>query len=165
MCNQKTCCFTGNRPQKLPWGFNEKNPNCVIIKNKLAEEIEKALKLGYRHFISGMALGIDQFAFEIVMKKKKQYPDIFLEAAIPCEGQECKWSVSQKKVYNSMLDRSDKITIISPTYTMNCMMDRNKYMVDKSSLVIAVYNDTPGGTMKTIKYAQSKNVQTVIIKV
>ena len=32
---EQCCCFTGHRPQKLPWGMNENDPRCVKLKNEL----------------------------------------------------------------------------------------------------------------------------------
>ena len=26
---EKTCCFTGHRPEKLPWRDNERDPPCL----------------------------------------------------------------------------------------------------------------------------------------
>ena len=40
----KTVCFTGRRPQKLPWGYNETDERCINLKQMLAEKIEKAEK-------------------------------------------------------------------------------------------------------------------------
>ena len=34
------------------------------------------------------------------------------------------------------------------------MMKRNKYMVDKSDIVVAVWNGSKGGTANTVKYAK-----------
>ena len=35
----RTCCFTGLRPQKLPFGFDEGNRLCLQIKERLKQEI------------------------------------------------------------------------------------------------------------------------------
>ena len=37
--NATTLCFTGHRSQKLPWGFNEDDKRCKIMKKKLREQI------------------------------------------------------------------------------------------------------------------------------
>ena len=71
---QKTCCFTGHRPQKLPWGFNENHPRCVEMKQKLSTQIEQAIENGYEIFWCGMALGFDMICAELVLELKKKYP-------------------------------------------------------------------------------------------
>ena len=35
-----TCCFTGHRPEKLPWGDDEADPRCRALKRKLADAVE-----------------------------------------------------------------------------------------------------------------------------
>ena len=57
------------------------------MKNKLKEEIIKAIKNGYTTFISGMALGFDMICAEIILQLKKEYPNIKLIGAIPCKHQ------------------------------------------------------------------------------
>ena len=161
----KTVCFTGRRPQKLPWGYNETDERCIKLKQTLTEKIEKAINDGASHFISGMALGVDMWAAEIVIEKKKRGYDITLEAALPHREQSAKWSGQHKTRYNNILKECDKITVISEKYTFSCMMQRNCYMVDKSDRVIAVLDDLSGGTGKTVLYARSKKLDIDIIKI
>ena len=35
-----TCCFSGHRPDKLPWGLNERDPRCAALKLSLTRELE-----------------------------------------------------------------------------------------------------------------------------
>ena len=95
MGKKNTCCFTGHRPQKFPWGYDEEWEDCVKLKLKLACEIEAMWKKGVTTIISGMAIGVDMWAAEIVLDLKSAYPQdtIKLIAAIPYEGQANKWSV------------------------------------------------------------------------
>ncbi len=46
----------------------------------------------------------------------------------------------------------------------NCMQERNRYMVNASSLVIALFNGKNGGTQKTIEYAEKQGKEIVIIR-
>ena len=55
------CCFTGHRPQKLPWGMNENDPRCVKLKAELDARLDAIYELGYRHFVCGMAIGCDMY--------------------------------------------------------------------------------------------------------
>lgn len=44
MEKEKTCCFSGHRPNKLPWGYNEISDDCVDMIVKLGVEIEQMRK-------------------------------------------------------------------------------------------------------------------------
>jgi len=157
MENTKVCCFTGHRPPSLPFRFNEKDERCIRLKEKLRELIiEKIEKDKVSHFISGMALGVDIYAAEIILDLKKQYSNLILEAAIPCLNQTEKWSREQQDRYFAIHNRCDKTTVIQREYTSSCMQKRNKYMVDQADFVIAVWNGSPSGTGKTVRYALSK---------
>lgn len=70
----KKCAFTGHRPQSLPFGFNEADERCIALKQKLRDEIIRQIEEnGVTHFITGMAIGVDMFAAEIVLGLKSAY--------------------------------------------------------------------------------------------
>ncbi len=159
----ETCCFTGNRPQKLAWGYDESDVRCVELKLRITAEIEKAIDKGYNHFISGMAQGFDTYCAEIVLELMKTNKNITLEVAIPCEGQSSKWYEEDKARYFLIISKATKETMVTNQYTKYSMQLRNKYMVANSSLVIA-YNTSPiGGTASTITYAQKLNRIVVVL--
>jgi uncharacterized phage-like protein YoqJ len=157
----KKCCFTGHRPKSLPWGYDETSADCYALKEKLFAEIQNAIQNGYDHFIIGMAQGIDTYAGEVLILCKRIYPHITIEAAIPCANQSDKWSRTAIMRYENILSWCDKKTIVSKTYTSTCMLNRNKYMVDNSSMLIAVWNGKSSGTGNTVRYAKSKNLTVV----
>lgn len=149
----KTCCFTGHRPQKL--GYGENSIQCDELKGKLEELIKNLIeKEGVTHFISGVALGVDTYAANIVLNLKAQYPGITLECAIPCETQAVKWNERDRDIYYDLLAKCDKETLLQQNYTSARMQKRNEYMVDNSDYVIAVWNGKPSGTGNTVKYAR-----------
>ncbi len=81
----KTCAFTGHRPQSLPFGFDESDKRCTSLKSVMRDQIVALIENeGVTHFITGMALGVDMYAAEIVLDLKSKYPHITLESAIPC---------------------------------------------------------------------------------
>lgn len=160
-----TACFTGHRSQKLPWRFNESDPRCLAMKQQLNAEIESAIQRGYRTFLSGMALGFDMMCAEAVIEFRRKYPDITLIGAIPCEDQDCKWQERDKKRYRALLEQLDGKRCIYDTYVgVECMLERNRYMVNRSSLLIALFDGLPGGTKKTIDYAMSQGLEIRVIK-
>ena len=42
----KRCAFTGYRPQKMPFGFNESDPRCVDFKRRVKETIQALYDMG-----------------------------------------------------------------------------------------------------------------------
>ena len=163
--NAHTCCFTGHRPQSLPWKFNEQDERCLKMKERLKTEIIKAIENGYTTFISGMALGFDMICAEMVLELKKTYSNIKLVGAIPCKTQDRFWQTKDKQRYKSWLAQLDKVRCIYDDYIgPECMLERNRFMVNNSSLIIALFNGTNGGTKKTIDYAKKQGVKIVILK-
>ena len=163
---QISCSFTGHRPEKLPWGDNEHDPRCLALKDSLREMVEKAYADGYRHFICGMARGCDTYFGEEVLRLRRRVQDITLEAAIPYEGQADHWPPADRLRRQRLLNQCDLETVVQHHYTKGCMLRRNRYMVDRSSLLIAVYDGTPkGGTMNTLAYALRQGVETIILDV
>ena len=163
MDREHTCCFTGHRPEKLPWGHNEADERCLSLKKKLLDAVETAYEEGFRHFVCGMARGCDFYFAEIVLSLRETFPDITLEAAVPCAGQSASWALPHRERWAHILRQCDKKIVLQEYYTPDCMIRRNRYMVDRSSLVIAVYDGSNGGTRRTLEYALRQKVPFVDI--
>lgn len=160
----KICCFTGHRPNKFSFKYNEMHPDCIKIKALLKEEIEKTIKDGYDYFISGMALGVDMWVAEAVIELQKTYPNIKFEVAVPCANQECTWPEISQNRYRHILMHADLLYYVSrKPYQPYLMLQRDKYMVDKSSRLIAVFDGSSGGTKHTFDYAIEKGIPIVRI--
>ena len=158
-----TCCFTGHRSQKLPWRFNEQDERCLIMKTNVKNKILEAVENGYTTFISGMALGFDMICAEIVLDLKRQNPNIKLICALPCKDQSKLWHTDQKQRYEKILKGADIVHFQYETYQDGCMFERNDYMLNNSSMVIALFNGQPGGTQYTLKKAKEKGLKIEII--
>lgn len=161
---ETSCCFTGHRPAKLPWGQDENDARCTALKAEIASALDAAYGCGYRHFISGMAMGCDMYFAEAVIALRRRCPEVTLEAAIPCATQTERWGEKSRSRYNALIDACDKVTLLQDSYTRDCMMRRNRYMVEHSSLIIAVFDGRPGGTMNTLLYARRRGVKSYIIE-
>ena len=159
MERNNTCCFTGHREGKLPWRSDETDARCVRLKQCIADAVEAVYRGGIRHYICGMATGCDTYFAEAVLALRDAHPDVTLEAAIPCEGQSARWSAAQRRTYDRLLEQCDYYTVIQRDYTPECMLRRNRYMIDASSVLIAAYNGSPGGTRSTLLYAMRQGLQ------
>ena len=163
---EKTCAFTGHRPESFPFGNDEASPECVAIKEKLAAEIENMITKGVDTFISGAAKGVDTWAMEAVLKlREAKHPHIKLIAAIPYPDQAKAWGEEEKQRYERLTNSCTKV-VLSERYFRGCLLVRNRFMVDNSDHLIAVYNGSKkGGTAYTVKYAEKHGKDTVIIDI
>ena len=145
----KTCAFTGHRPQHLPFGMNENDDRCVKLKEALKEQIINLIEAeDVTHFITGMALGVDLYAAEIVLDLKARYPNI---------------TMAQRERYYGIAAQCDKETMLQSHYSPDCMDKRNRYMVDHANFIIAVWDGRPSGTGKTVTYARGRNGKSIIV--
>lgn len=143
--------FTGHRPDKLG-GY--KVPNDTYI--RVCRKIDTLLKeLKPEKVITGMALGVDQWAAMIAHKLQIPYL-----AAIPFEGQEKAWPEASQKTFRLLRKLAAEEVIVSPGgYSADKMQVRNIWMVDNCDVLIAVWDGTKGGTGNCVEYAKSVNKQ------
>ena len=160
----KRVSFTGYRPQKMPFGFDENDPRCIDFKKRLRDTIESFILQGYTHFISGGALGMDIYAAETVLELKKGYPEIILEMVSPFDEQAAKWAPEYQRRHDQLFDQADMVTVTGHQYTKSSMFVRNRYLVDNADILLAAYDGQPGGTQMTVKYARQMGIQVCCIK-
>ena len=160
-----TCCFTGHRASKLPWGFDETDPRCAALKRRIYDSAEAVYSSGVRHFICGMANGCDMFFGEAVLALRGKVPGVTLEAAVPFGGQADNWPPPLRARYDRLLAECDYRTLVSQAYTPDCMQRRNHYMCDCSAVLIAAYDGQKGGTMSTLLYAMRQGLEIIEIMI
>ncbi len=158
---QESCCFTGHRPGKLPWRYDETDRRCLALKRRMADAVEAAYLEGYRHFLCGMALGCDLYFCEAALALRDRFPGVSVEAAIPCPTQADAWPADQRERYARLVAACDLETLVSRQYTAACMQRRDRYMVDHASLLIAAFDGSAGGTRYTVEYAMRRGLSIV----
>ncbi len=146
------CCFTGHRPEKL--GVTQ-----AVLWPVLEAAIIKAINDGIRIFITGMSRGVDLWAAQIVCQQKQRHSDIHLICAIPFKDIELRWSAAWRETFYKVLEYADYIKVFSPEFSYASYDIRNRWMVDHSSHIIAVYNGSRGGTYNTLQYALRKQIE------
>jgi len=149
-----SCCFTGHRPIKLKAPEEE-------VRKWLEEKIDEAIADGYRIFITGCAMGVDIWAGQIVLKKREKNPALRLIAASPFPDVAAKWEATWKEQYEDLLRKADHAVQVSDHFFKSVYMIRNTWMVDHSHRLIACYNGAPGGTKKTILYAEKCGLEVI----
>ena len=140
---KRTCCVTGHRdlPQR----------EINHVKAALRQEIVKAIADGFTCFMSGFAEGVDQYFAEIVLEMRNSNPALELVAVIPYQKRLD--SLREKKWTYEMLEECADVVVIRDEYQPSVYSHRNRYMVEHSDRVIAVYDGREkGGTAGTIRF-------------
>lgn len=151
---EKTVCFTGHRPEKLPSGGADGAGETKVIKSMLYNEISAAADEGFDTFITGMQRGIDLWAGEIVLELAAARR-LRLIAALPYREFGRGFKGADKWNFGRIIDCAERVVVMSETYTPACMSLRNRYMVDNSACLIAVIGNERSGTGQTVRYAES----------
>lgn len=161
---EKCCAFTGHRPKKFPWGYDETAPRCLALKDALAGQITNLADAGYTDFLSGMAEGTDTWAALAVLALRQRLPALRLHCVLPCQGQADQWAAAAREVYFSILEQADSVVYVSREYSRDCMLRRNRYLVDHAAHLLAVYNGEPrGGTAMTVRYARKLGREVTVL--
>lgn len=149
---EKTCCFTGHRPKFFPFGGNICDPAAAKMLRVLESEILQAVADGYTIFLYGGALGVDTWAAEIVQRLRKNLP-LTLIAVLPFPGYNADVTDA---VYRRVIEKSDRIIYVDTERRMSALAARDRYMIDHSSRLIAVYDERShlrSGTRRALCYA------------
>ena len=138
---------TGHRPDKLG-GYSDR------VLNRLIDLVTLELQeLKPDRVISGVAIGFDT-ALAIAAIRL----NIPITCAVPFAGQEKMWPPESKVRYAKILSKAEQVVIVSSgTYSATKMQVRNEYMVDRCTLLLALWNGTSGGTANCIEFATKSN--------
>ena len=88
----QSCAFTGHRPRKFPWRYDENDDGCIALKKVMADQVSVLAKSGAIHYYSGMADGSDVWLAQAVLTLRDTGLSMQLHCVLPCEGQADQWS-------------------------------------------------------------------------
>ena len=107
------------------------------LQKRLLKVIPALYAEGYTLFLCGGALGFDTLAAQAVLQCR--------ESRL--------WNKKDQAIYQELLQHADEAIWLSDAYYQGCMMMRNKYLVEHSSLCVCYYINKKGGTSFTVAYA------------
>ena len=87
----ESCAFSGHRPQKFPWRYDETDNRCVALKAVLMEQITLLAEAGVTQFLSGMAEAVDTWSALSVLALREKNSALKLHCILPCREQADKW--------------------------------------------------------------------------
>ena len=142
-------CVTGHRPSKLG-GYHNFNFDSLV---KFAEDHITQLTKEHNitHWYIGMALGWDMACAQACVNLSIPYV-----ACVPFAGYTDNWRSADEQLWMRLCRQAKSVIFTSdPGFTVTKLMIRNRYMVNRSKLVLALHDGSDGGTGKCVKHAHS----------
>ena len=140
----KTCCVTGHR--SIP------SNQADAVRQDLERAVHQAIADGYTAFISGFADGVDLMFAEIVSQAMQENPKVKLIAALPYRKR--LETLQKRECTKVLIEQCAELYVAAEEYLPSVYVKRNRYMVEHSDRVIAVYDGRDsGGTVGTIRLA------------
>jgi uncharacterized phage-like protein YoqJ len=116
--------------------------------NFLRKKIEQLHQEGFEEFICGGALGVDQWAADAVIELGFK-----LTLSLPFAGYGENWPKESQDYLAVQKSKANKVVIVCEgEYKPHKNFERNKWMLNNSSVVVAVWTGAPdGGTASAVR--------------
>lgn len=152
--NNQTVAFTGHRKERILQGVGNDPRILAQIREAVAGMVTELYGQGHKEYYTGMANGFDMAAAEAVLQVKEEYGDIMLVAAVPFRKQPLWFDAEDQLLYTCLLERVDRVVMVSENYHKGCYLRRDEYMVRKADVIVAYWDLVPkGGTFYTVSKA------------
>lgn len=160
--NNQVVAFTGHRKERILQGCGN-NPRILAqIRETVTEQIIELYGQGYNIYYTGMANGFDMAAAEAVLQVREEYGDIMLVVAVPFRKQPLWFDAEDRLLYACLLERVDRVVMVSENYHKGCYLRRDEYMVRKAGMIVAYWDLVPdGGTFYTMNKALESGKQVI----
>lgn len=164
----KTCAIIGHRPTRFKFKYKENNTGCKRLKKRLHDQFILLYEQGVRRFMIGGSLGVDIWSGEILLKLKEQpeYDGIKLVLVLPHLGHDARWDQRSKARLAFLLDHCTEHTTVGTQANAESYYKRNRYMVEHSDCLLAVYDNdrtVRSGTGQTVQYAEKMGKPIILI--
>lgn len=155
---RRTACFTGHRPEKIPFDTGERFCREALASVLYLHSYE-AVKAGYDTFLCGMQRGTDVWAGQQILRLKEDYPHVRLICVSPFRREIASRRGEDRDDYIRLRDSCDGFIVLQEGYSRECYQNRNRFMVERSSLIIGAVADRKSGTGQTLAYAKRLGLQ------
>lgn len=134
------------------------------VGDRLAREIEELLPRaeGRVTFWTGMAMGFDLAAAEVVLSLRDNGADVVLNCALPHPSQVTEMANEvERERYQYILAHADRVETLSTHYSPWVYHERNDFLVDQADVIVAYYDETrrKSGTGYTVRRALRRGLE------
>ena len=164
-----TCCFTGHRRRDLPFDGNVQKQGVKNLISTIQLACVKAYEDGYRTFLTGMAEGADILCGSVIMDMMgdKRFAGIKLICVLPYAEQKKELrSAEERYIYSLLINSAEAVVVTGEISDRGRYRERNRFMIEHSSALIAVYREKlrGSGTLQTINMAKKAGLKMHIIE-
>ena len=144
------CCFTGHRRISAE--------TAAALSGQLDALLRQLFAEGVREFYCGGALGFDTLAEEAVLRLREREPSVRLHLILPCPDQDVRWPPSVRRRYAELLEQADDVEYAAESYSTACIFERNRRLVDYTTICAAYRTHAGGGTDYTAALTKAKQL-------
>ena len=94
-------------------------------------QIQQAIDADYVTFITGMGMGVDIWAAQIVIDLRAANPSLHLIAVEPYPGFATKWTEAWRDAYDQVVRNADLVKRVSQTYDPGAINARISWMASQ----------------------------------
>ena len=152
----ETACFTGHRAIR--------KKDTLTLPETLRVTVKGLIQAGYTRFLTGGARGFDTLAAMTVLRCQAEHPEIKLILVLPFPNQyerETGWTEAEIAEYQAMKEAAAEVICLRQSYGRGCYHERNRFLVDSSSVCVAYQCRPSGGTAYTVRYAIEQGLQII----
>lgn len=151
LLKEKTCCAAGHR--------NIPADKIEYVKQKLREEVNRAVADGYTCFLTDLSDGTNQLFAEAVRAVQKENDALRLEAVLPYRSHYEKLLSDAQAA--PLLAACASVSYSGEKYASNCHHANRREQLKRSSLMIVVYAGyEKGRTASAIRMAYAQKIKT-----
>ena len=155
---ENTVCFSGYRPEKFSFALN--SPQGERLISDIEKCVQTLINKGFVNFIVGGATGFDTVCGEVLIKLKKDYPNIKIYSYIPFRNMHLSFGAHWRDRQKRVLENSF-VTVLNEEFYRGCYFERNRKMVDEAQVLVCYYDGADGGTAYTENYAKKRGIEII----
>ena len=154
----KAVAFSGHRTFKMAQADGDlfsaaKDYGPDEIAAKVRRMVAGLYAEGYTQYLCGMAEGFDLIAGRVLLSMRGECPGLEIVAAVPYPGQPGAYGGDDRELYSEILAAAAGVVTLCDRYSADCFYRRNDFLVENSSVLVAFFNGSRGGTEYTVKRA------------
>lgn len=155
------CCIgTNNKINQI----KDLTINDTRLKDSIHKTLTNIVNNGYKTFYCGLNSEFELMCLETISEMKNNHSYLKIIGVLPCSIKKSNLYKNLSAENSNIIKHLNKIICMSDKKTsIESLYERNKYMINNSSIIITYYNKNSNNLLETMNYAKSRNLQIKVI--